>query len=155
MIIQPNAWSCLPCAFGNAIDCNVLARLGHDGSEIIWPDLEEPYCRRAFHIQECITALWDMGWAVTGFEVTTEAAPPVRGTEVYRTDCTEDVQQIMSSSRGVAVGLLQDGRRHALAWNGEWIDSGNVDIVGFDIECFYAITQRIVRNENRSCDGLC
>lgn len=57
---QPNRWSCLPTAFALATGHSVqwmFDAIGHDGSEIVWPDLPEPQCRRAFHIQECIFAL--------------------------------------------------------------------------------------------------
>ena len=59
---QSNRWSCLPTAFAIATDHSVqeiLRRIGHDGSEIVWPDLPDPQCRRSFHVQECILAIAD------------------------------------------------------------------------------------------------
>ena len=47
----------MPLAFAMALDmpvADVLAAIGHDGSEIVFPSLPEPLCRRCFHIQELI-----------------------------------------------------------------------------------------------------
>jgi hypothetical protein len=70
--IKPNRWSCLVTAFAMALDIPVaeLIRLvGHDGSEIVNPELPEPGCRRGFHIQEMIEACWSQGHSVTPIEV--------------------------------------------------------------------------------------
>lgn len=52
---QPNEWSCLPTSFaivtGVKVD-NIFKWLGHDGSERVFPDRPEPYCRKSFHPQE-------------------------------------------------------------------------------------------------------
>ncbi len=52
---QPNMWSCLPTAFAMVLDIpvnQVIQEIGHDGSEITWPELIEPFKRRSFHLQE-------------------------------------------------------------------------------------------------------
>lgn len=59
MILQnsPNAWSCLPTAFAIALEVpvqQVIADIGHDGSEIIFDGYPEPLCRRGFHTSELI-----------------------------------------------------------------------------------------------------
>lgn len=40
-------------AFGIPVK-DVIAWIGHDGSDIIFPDLREPMCRRGFHQQELV-----------------------------------------------------------------------------------------------------
>lgn len=55
--LQPNGWSCLATAFAICLDVpvkDIFKWLGHDGSEIIYEDVPEPYCRRSFHPQELI-----------------------------------------------------------------------------------------------------
>ena len=55
----PNQWSCLATSFAMCFNIPILELfklLGHDGSEIIWPDLEEPLCHRGHHLQELIDA---------------------------------------------------------------------------------------------------
>lgn len=53
-----------------AVDVAALVEeLGHDGGRIIWPERQEPMCRRGFHIQEIIDLAWTHGWATTPFEL--------------------------------------------------------------------------------------
>lgn len=60
---QPNNWSCLPTAFATATGVlveDLIEAIGHDGSEIVFPKLPEPLCRRAFHPQECLNGLYSL-----------------------------------------------------------------------------------------------
>ena len=43
--------------------------VGHDGSEIVYPDLEGPMRRRGIHVQEAIEAAWKLGFTATPFEL--------------------------------------------------------------------------------------
>lgn len=55
LIKNPNGWSCLPCCFAMATDTtlkDITDFLGHDGSEVWFPEIQEPYCRRGFHTSE-------------------------------------------------------------------------------------------------------
>ena len=75
---QPNRWSCLPTAFAIAFDTPAevfIEHIGHDGSEIMWPQLKEPMRRRGFHVQECIDVATRAGFAVTPFEMIPRHAP--------------------------------------------------------------------------------
>jgi len=66
-----NTWSCIPRAFAEIFGIKfdkLLDMIGHDGSEIWWPGYPEPYCRRAFHIQEMIDAGFKLGWYVLVIE---------------------------------------------------------------------------------------
>ena len=52
---QPNEWSCLPTSFAICLGVpvhDIFDWVGHDGSEIIYQGVPEPYCRRSFHPQE-------------------------------------------------------------------------------------------------------
>jgi hypothetical protein len=52
---QPNRWSCLPTSLAMLSDKSfneIIALIGHDGSEIVFKDLPEPQCRRSFLIEE-------------------------------------------------------------------------------------------------------
>jgi hypothetical protein len=65
---KPERWQCAVTAFAMALDISVMdlmRRVGHDGSEIIFPDLPEPACRRGHNIYELAEAALDMGCAVT------------------------------------------------------------------------------------------
>ena len=73
----------MPLAFAMALDmpvADLLAAIGHDGSEIVFPSLPEPLCRRCFHVQELIQVALSRGLAVTPVELfpvlqPTEAGP--------------------------------------------------------------------------------
>ena len=70
--LKPNQWSCSVTAFAMALRFPVqqlIEELGHDGSEIIFPDLPEPMCRRGFHAQELILAAWRHDFACTPLEL--------------------------------------------------------------------------------------
>ncbi len=96
--------------------------MGHDGSEILWPEMTEPYCRRSFHIQELIGVADTLGYACTPFE----ACPCIRpegasksydlvtmGKRIARMDA------IMSFTKGVCIGYTKGGQPHAVAWSGD------------------------------------
>lgn len=118
LIKSPNRWSCLPCSF--AMCCGVsltpfLDRLGHDGSEIKWPDLGEPRQRRAFHIQECIRVCLGYGLRVVPIEFRPRATAD--GTRFYSIDNSDFANQFMQDCTGVLTGKGQQ-HFHAVAWNG-------------------------------------
>lgn len=61
---KPYRWGCLPTAFANTLCVSydtLITIVGHDGSEIIRPDKEEPLNRRGFHPQELVDAVLKMG----------------------------------------------------------------------------------------------
>ena len=72
MQLKPNRWSCSITAMAMALETPVqhlIEHLGHDGSEIVFPQLKDPMYRRGFHSQELIQLAWDWGYAVTPFEL--------------------------------------------------------------------------------------
>ena len=74
---QPNRWSCLATSFAMALGITVeefIELVGHDGSEILFPDLKEPWCRRGFHVQEAIYQARNLKWTVTPWELFPQVA---------------------------------------------------------------------------------
>jgi len=70
--IKPHKWSCSVTAFAMALRVPVaelIEKIGHDGSQIIFPALEDPMCRRGFHSQELIRVAWQYGFACTPIEL--------------------------------------------------------------------------------------
>ena len=75
---KPNRWSCVAVSFAMAINRSFdefVEEVGHDGSEVIWPWLPEPMCRRGFHIQECIRVAMRHDFTVTPVELIPAIAP--------------------------------------------------------------------------------
>ena len=131
-LTQPNRWTCVPTSFAMAADVSlekILEIIGHDGSAIVHPDLNEPWRRRAFHIQECIWAVRKLGFSVTPFEIFPQlAAAPHYEIAIERTWSWFEIM----SGFGVVTGSTERNR-HAVAFsdhmgydpNGEQIDFGN------------------------------
>lgn len=121
--VQPNPWSCLPTAFATATHIKVedlIQKIGHDGSEIVFPKLPDPLCRRAFHPQECMKAILGtnlrdskIGFVTISKEVTCFGDE----TNCYTlTEPKETFDTLMLYYSGVLVGTIQ-GRLHAAAWD--------------------------------------
>ena len=101
----------MPLAFAMALDmpvADLLAAIGHDGSEIIFPSLPEPLCRRCFHVQELIQVALARGLAVTPVELfpvlqPTEAGP-FHKTVLYPDNNWRRFEETIRASLGVIAG---------------------------------------------------
>jgi hypothetical protein len=141
---QPNSWSCFPTALAIACDVSikkVLKIIGHDGSQIIRPKLEDPFNRVAFHSSEIICAAWELGFALTEF--------PVSRILGYNGDFFElpklDVHQYLKDQPGIILGSGFWKTPHAVAWDGKLIYDPNYstyELNQFQIRDFYALTRR-------------
>jgi hypothetical protein len=117
MQIAPNRWSCSLAAFAMALNTplqKLIEELGHDGSQIVFPDLPEPYCRRAFHIQEFIKPCHDRGFAM----VVVEVCPVLAGSRnhCYELFGEDRFYWFLAHYNGVVVGMI-NGHMHACAWD--------------------------------------
>lgn len=108
-----NGWNCVARAFSAASGVNysdLIDAIGHDGSEIIWPNHPEPDNRRGFHVFECTKALYER------FETNFLVFP--RFVTIESKGLAKDftVQLPKFTCRyGVILGMLYDGRPHAEA----------------------------------------
>lgn len=121
---NPNGWSCLPTAFACCLDVpvsEIFDWLGHDGSEILWPELPEPGCRYGFHIQE----MQEYCLAIHRLR-TVYLERVMRGTpDGKRIKYVESriIDPEVCGQRGVL--LTFDGlESHAVAWDGEYVFDG-------------------------------
>jgi hypothetical protein len=121
LIRQPNKWSCLPTAFAMAMEVELdwlIKQIGHDGSEILYPDLKDPERRRSFHHQEIIQVALRNDFTVTPL-IPNYTLFPGKG-ENHRLDISvsDDILfELMSRYSGVLVGETYSGLRHAVAWD--------------------------------------
>jgi hypothetical protein len=107
---RPEPWMCMPLAFAMALDtpvADLLAAIGHDGSEIVFPSLPEPLRRRCFHVQELIQVALARGLAVTPVELfpvlqSIEAGP--HKTVLYPDNNWQRFEETIRASRGVIDG---------------------------------------------------
>jgi hypothetical protein len=105
-------------AFAMAIGDDVkdmMEAIGHDGSEIIFPDLPEPMSRRGHHVQECIRVAMRFGYYSTPIELLPATASKGCAQVFQLPDCRDLFDTKIRTSRGV---LECTGRRfdHAVAF---------------------------------------
>lgn len=124
---NPNAWSCLPTAFANALELQldaVIALLGHDGSEITHPGLPDPLCRRGFHPQEFVELCLRDNLAMIQIDSHPSAMPSQQGHSpaLFPTICEEDhwerFERHLFNSEGVIDCRTRVGIGHALSYVG-------------------------------------
>ena len=119
--ISPNKWSCLPTAFAQLLNIGIkelIDFIGHDGSEIIFPDdlRGDPYTRRSFNIQEIIDfVLQDGIYTVT--EITEPLESFNGGTLHIFDERPERIPHYMSMFSGVLLGMSQNDVPHAVTWH--------------------------------------
>ncbi len=119
---QPNGWSCLPTSFAMVLEVDVkdiFGWLDHDGSEIIWPELPEPLCRRAFHIQEMVDYCMAADTMVTPIEFCPCLQPTDESLQfvINLNHGLSRIQKYLRTYRGVLAGVLGNGNRHCVAWS--------------------------------------
>ncbi len=115
--LKPNRWSCSVTAFAMALRVPVqqlIEELGHDGGEIIFPDLPEPMCRRGFHSQELILAAWRHDFACTPLELFPQIQSNC-GQHTYRVGMEDHLcwARFIAAIQ-VTFGVLQGPGRHCL-----------------------------------------
>lgn len=151
--IQPTGHSCLPTAFANVIGTNVkqlFEFLGHDGSEIIYPNKTYPWNVRNFHPQELIDVLEKLGWDVITIEGRPTYSPndPLLETEVFTDQQkNERIMYYLEKYDGVLTGFNVTKKRHAVSWNKKeqkiYDPNGNkYSVILFEIERFYIIKSK-------------
>jgi hypothetical protein len=108
---RPEPWMCMPLSFAMALDmpvADLLAAIGHDGSEIVFPSLPEPLCRRCFHIQEPIQVALSRRLAVTPVELFPVLQPtevgPFHKAVLYTDGNWRRFEAVIQASRGVIDG---------------------------------------------------
>lgn len=119
----------------------VLELVGHDGSEIVWPNLRDPQRRRSFHSQELIHAAHELGYSVTPFE-SLPSSLPAEGESPLDVDVASRFEKVLYGSEGVLTGIGKSGMRHAVAWDGaEILDPSDSikRVEEFAVEVFWLI----------------
>jgi hypothetical protein len=118
----------------------LIERLGHDGSEIVFPELPEPACRRGFHSQELIHLAWGLDCTVTPMELFPMIAPStgVGSVVVYFDEDKEYNWQrfnnIIETTEGVLEGSGKACRHAVFYTHGMIYDPDGGPIYGFSKE---------------------
>lgn len=119
LLRQPNNWSCLLTSAAMVLDKpyeELIKVLGHDGSDILWPNLQEPYRRRAFIEPEIQFLFWHYDMVLVDY------VPNV----AYRSTASciakhlkFNIDQMLKDYDGILLGEFRLGVKHAVAWNHE------------------------------------
>ncbi len=121
--LQPSRWSCLPTSLAIVLGVPVeaiFAILGHDGSEILWPELPEPQCHKGFTLGEMIHVADRFGKYLVAHEKKWTHSPDGNIIIQIPNDYFNDK---LKRFNGVITGVTTQGKRHAVAWlDGEVID---------------------------------
>ena len=123
--VQPNSYSCLLTAFASVGEVPVydfIELVGHDGKEIIWPQLAPPQCFRNWHYQELIKACLSIGWAVTPIDrwIETSPGPGIPPHEISHNDYFDS---LLVEATGVLAVRTNKGVGHALIFDkGKYYD---------------------------------
>jgi len=114
LITSPNRWDCAACAFAMALDVpldTLIEFLGHDGGEIINPDVDEPNGRRGFHNQEFIDLILLQNKTLTPYQLRPALSVAGKVVPVDRNldSRTERFEKIICTKTGVLFGRKKPG----------------------------------------------
>lgn len=122
--LSRNSYSCLLACAGMCLNVDqdaLAAEIGHDGSDIWWPSLVDPYNRRGFHIQEIIDCAWARGYSILEINAIPQCRPcasaEVRNVPVPDTRFMDYLHERVA----ILGGTLPNGCGHACAWDGQLV----------------------------------
>lgn len=95
----------------------MIETIGHDGSEILYPQFDSPKCRRGFHPQECNAAAYRLGYNF-GFYDATAYTVPEEGL-YHTTNLAPTLEMLIHEYTGVLGVTTKKGYGHAVAWDGK------------------------------------
>jgi hypothetical protein len=125
--------------------------IGHDGSEILWPELPEPIKRKSFHIEELQYVALKFNTVLADFWPGIGYIPNGTSVEPQVIDLFPQLQEVLKVYNGILLGKYVGRGRHAVAWNakegmiydpaGRLVKPGEAS---FEIDSFHAaITRRV------------
>lgn len=130
---------CVLTAFSSILGIDekaIIDELGHNGSEIVFPDLPEPLCRRGFDPRELVYYCFKRGINVT--ELDAKLMRQGANGNIFTIDKSEELTSLLPKNKGVLTGSFM-GRFHAVAWNGEKIMNSMCTIENMIIHSFFVI----------------
>lgn len=128
-------WGCLLASAAMVLDVNresLMALVGHDGGEIVFPDQPEPMKRQGFHIQEIIDVAVELGWWVMPIEVMPSSTTDgVNNFDIKIDNYHDRLMRHMANRPGIITGISRK-MHHAVAWDGAEIYDPVGKVYSFD-----------------------
>jgi hypothetical protein len=108
----------------DAEPADLLLEIGHDGREIMFPEVIGTIRQRSFHIQEIIDCCLKRGRSLTPIDIAPCTAPdghPDLAREIWdREDAKKRIRKLLTGTRAILIGRTSHkGLGHACAWDGE------------------------------------
>jgi hypothetical protein len=116
----------------------LIKEIGHDGSEIIWPQLTGHVAQKGFHIQEILDCFWRRGFTLTQIVAYPCSLPygdtiDLKPHILWNNDfAKERFKRIIHDREGIILGRISIGQMHACAWDGENIYDPRGRIYGIE-----------------------
>lgn len=113
-------------------EAKIIKQVGHDGTQIVFPNARFPYCCRGFHKQELIDVAIKNQWMVITVQSNPGLSPFVGDDPDF--SIPWDLAWYLDNFDGIICGANSD-RSHAVAWvNKQLIDKGKViETIDFEI----------------------
>ncbi len=102
----------------------VIETVGHDGSEIWWPQLESPWGQRGIHMQEILDVVEATGQTLVCYQLMPTSVPIDEGLQRRAVFELKRAKERFSLVLGVGPGILITAR-HACAWDGSKVYDPN------------------------------
>lgn len=119
LIKQQYQWSCASASMAMLLgvpEANIFKSLGHDGSDILWPNLDEPYGRRGFHPQELMDTAIRHGYAMMEIVDSIELVNKDNDCKIIEMPQSRLIWY-MDRFDGLILGRYSVGVYHAVAWS--------------------------------------
>ena len=126
-LIKQTYDACLLFSLAMVLDADpqeLIDEIGHDGRDIMFPEVIGTIRQRSFHIQEIIDCCWKRGRAVTPIDIAPCTAPdghPELAREIWdREVARERIKKYLTGNVALLIGRTSHkGLGHACAWDGE------------------------------------
>ncbi len=143
--VSPNRASCIVTSAAIVLGVPVeelINQIGHDGTDLAFPDLPIPRCYQSFSINEIVFALYERGYSCTPFSQIGACVEQISG-RTHNVHLPNGIMyRLLAQHDGILTGYMHD-RPHALAWfAGDCINpstGARTDLNSFALQTFYAI----------------
>lgn len=110
----------------------IINDIGHDGSEVVWPNQKDPLKRRGFHPQELCLYTLKSGYMLGQFDLAPICAPDLNEVPYTLRGMGEHVATLMQRYEGLLFGIGAKGMMHCVAWDREEIFDPNGTVYTID-----------------------
>ena len=126
LITQPNSWSCALASAAMVFDCpieEIISLVGHDGNQIVHPDLTAPACYKAIHTQEIVDVAFIFGYSMIPIETLPVQTPDgqhewkIKKWGLFK-DNEQRLRHYLEQGNGLIVGQARK-YWHTVAWDRE------------------------------------